>query len=513
MNFPRGWKALVGVGAGVVVVALVILWQGVEYYTSRSAFCGGNCHTMGEQYAAWQNSKHHGAKSAKGQQAECIDCHFVPGGKKTLQAKFIGLRHLAAYLADPKAHLPVRAKIPDGACLSCHDKGKLRDTPIKFAGKVDFKHGPHFDKPIEGQFDKPIEGQQIFCDTCHTKETKDKHFEVSPQTCFTCHFTVAQTTPSAAAVKPADAKPADGKLVPPVLKMAEFIKPAHGATTAAPLNQGRGKCATCHVIPTKSLQAQLQDNSPDRTPISHQTLMEAKVRCESCHFGVVQGNGAVQTAGCFSGCHSKSEDVLAKASDGKLMHERHTSTQRADCRDCHAPIVHAKPKDYLDPVRAECRLCHENSHEAQRILLAGLPVAKGIRGTPQLMDAVSTTCVACHIGEKRGRGHTVKIGSGEACASCHGEKHKKMVEDWKLLLDKEVGNLRKLEQDAEAAADKAKAAGKNVTEAMTMIAEARRLVDIVAFGNGVHNKKYAVMILDEASGRFEDAIQMLEKGG
>ena len=43
-----------------------------------------------------------------------------------------------------------------------------------------------------------------------------------------------------------------------------------------------------------------------------------------------------------------------------------------------------------------------------------------------------------------------------------------------------------------------------------MLAKGEELVNIVRIGNGVHNKKYAIGILDGAFGNFEDSIDLLE---
>ena len=45
------------------------------------------------------------------------------------------------------------------------------------------------------------------------------------------------------------------------------------------------------------------------------------------------------------------------------------------------------------------------------------------------------------------------------------------------------------------------------------MADGREMLDIVRFGNGVHNKKYAINILDGAIGNFEDVIDLLESEG
>ena len=44
-----------------------------------------------------------------------------------------------------------------------------------------------------------------------------------------------------------------------------------------------------------------------------------------------------------------------------------------------------------------------------------------------------------------------------------------------------------------------------------MIAKGDELVDIVRVGNGVHNKKYAIAILDGAFGNYEDSIDLIEE--
>ena len=122
VNIKLSWGAsAVVLGAGLLVILAV--WGGMEYYTAQSSFCGGSCHTMTEQYEAWQSNAHHVGNNAEGVQAECIDCHFLPGEHTSMKAKYEGLRHLAAYLYDRDAPLPIRPVIPDGACLQsgCHD--------------------------------------------------------------------------------------------------------------------------------------------------------------------------------------------------------------------------------------------------------------------------------------------------------------------------------------------------------------------------------------------------------
>jgi len=495
-----------GTAVASIAIALLVLaggWFAQEAYTSRSEFCGGSCHTMTEQFVAWKNNKHHASRSQGGEQAECIDCHFLPGEKHGFKAKMEGLRHLAAYLYDPEAPLPIRPVIKDGACLQggCHAVDKFQDKELEFTEKVRFKHKPHFG-------DKALKGQKLTCDTCHFKVTAEKHFEVPKEICFLCHL----------------------KLEKPTLEKASVEEVTIGAGTIEKIsfkqrpsinfNAGNSKCDTCHVIPTKSLQEQLSAEDSKVKAITHQTIKEAGVACEGCHFEVVKGHGEINTGnvvsnGCLS-CHNRSTELLSKANDGKLMHDEHIAKPRADCFDCHGVIEHRNRADHLDFVREDCTLCHQDQHKYQKMLLAGVPIVEGIKATPHLMFKVNTNCMGCHLKKKLSKGHAVRTGAPETCAACHTPDHKKMLSAWRKQVGGEVQDAMELEQEVLAAltaAAKKGAAPEALATARDLLATGHKYLEVVRIGNGVHNKKYAITILDKAFESFEDALDLLEADG
>lgn len=458
---------------------------------------------MTEQYEGWKNSKHHASKSTEGTQAECIECHFLPGEKGGFKAKMEGIRHLAAYLYDPEAPLPIRPVIKDGSCLQsgCHSVDKFQDKELKFNGKARFTHKPHFG-------DKALKGQRLTCDTCHFKVTTEKHFEVPNDICYLCHL----------------------KLDKPTLQEAQVEKVTIGEGAVEKIsfrqrptidfNQGNSKCDTCHTIPTKSLQSQISADDSLIKPITHQTMKEAKVDCEGCHFEVVKGHGEINTGnvvsnGCLR-CHNRSEDLLSKATNGKLMHDEHIAKPRADCFDCHSAIEHKNRTDHLDFVREDCTLCHQNQHKYQKFLLAGIPVVEGIRTTPHLMFKVNTNCMGCHLKKKLSNGHAVRTGAPETCAACHTPEHNKMLDDWRKQVGKEIKDVEEVLLEAQQAMETARQRGvgaDTLTKADAMIASGKELLDVVRIGNGIHNKKYAITIIDEVFGYFEDAIDLLADSG
>ncbi len=490
-------------GVAIALVALVVLlgagYGGVEYYTSSSDFCGGSCHTMTEQYEAWKKNTHHAANNQKDFQAECIDCHFLPGDKHSLKAKYEGLRHLFAYLYDRDAPLPIRPKIPDGACLQsgCHAKPDFQDKELKFGEKARFKHTVHFT-------DKALKGQELTCDTCHFKVTAERHFEVPKDICFLCHLKLEAPTLEKAVTTSGG---------------AQIERISFAGRPSIDFNEGPSRCDICHQIPTKSLQRQLEAGNPLVKAITHQTIKEAGVACESCHFEIVKGHGEVNTGnvvsnGCLT-CHNRSQALLDAAKDEKLMHDKHVATHEADCFDCHSVIEHKSRTDHLDFVRSDCLLCHEDQHKYQKLLLAGTPVNENVSATPHLMFNVNTNCMGCHLKKTVATGHSVRTGAPGTCVACHTPEHSKMLNDWNKLLVDEVKGAEEVEQEALEALKAAdgKVAADTFKAAAAMIAKGREYLDIVRFGNGVHNKKYAIMILDEAYGQFEEGIELLDSGG
>lgn len=500
--FSVTWITIL-VAVAVLAALLAGAWYAQEKYTSRSEFCGGTCHTMTEQYLAWQNDRHHASKNPQGKQADCVTCHFLPGEKNGFKAKMEGLRHLAAYLYNPDAPLPIRPKVPSGSCLQsgCHAQAELEARDIQFTEKVRFNHKPHLG-------DKALAGQELACDTCHFKVTAEKHFEVPTEICALCHLKKQSPTIEQAGT---ELVMIDGN---PVERITFEDRPA------IDFNSGLSRCSTCHTIPTRSLQGQLSAEDSNVKPITHQTIQAAGVACESCHFDVVEGHGEVETGnvvsnGCLT-CHNRSAALMAKATDGKLMHDAHVTPRTADCFDCHTVIEHKNRTDHLDAVRQDCALCHQDEHLNQKILLSGTPVAEDIQATPHLMFKVNTNCMACHLKKEVSQGHIVRKGAPETCVACHTPEHAGMLADWRKQLETELAAATEIELEADAALAAARQSGIGqdiLSQAEGMIAAGKRYLEIVRVGNGVHNKKYAITILDQAFVSFEETIDLLDSGG
>ncbi len=466
-------------------------------------FCG-YCHILTypgviqKSYELWKKSKH--------KEIGCAECHYPPI-ETDRSDKTSG-----SNLATASTHIPknspehfsyiklggetirTRPMISDASCMTanCHGKpdDKFKTKKIKFTEKVLFVHEPHLEKKNQ------IEGQQVNCTSCHQHETDTKKFEVSKAACHLCHF-----------------------------KNVRF-------------NQDRGKCTQCHELPTKPIQ------TSGEKPITHEMLQKANVSCAGCHIELIQAagggryealfeDGELKTAlvlnagqikkeNCLA-CHDRAK-VLKEDGNRKLMHQKHVTVKNARCLDCHQPIQHTKAdidqpimaaytgSDMNQPRLPGCAACHPEPHRYQRLLSAG-PKRPGVSRTPDFMFTARTNCLGCHIEKEfNAKGQIIMKASAKTCVRCHTKDHKKMLKEWKTELSNEIKYGKEIEQEALTALAKAKLPEPKLVEARKRLNQGQENLNIVKFGNGVHNKKYSIMLIDAAITHFEEMINYLEEG-
>jgi len=473
-------------------------------------FCG-YCHVLTypgivqKGYDLWKKGKHN--------KFGCVECHYPPkevaekpsGSTTTVEIKpaHIPKKPPArfSYLQLGGETIMTRPRVTEASCMTaaCHGKpdDQFKTKKIKFTEKVAFIHEPHLDKK------KQIEGQMVTCTSCHQHETETKKFEVSQQSCHLCHF-----------------------------KNVKF-------------NQDRGRCELCHELPQKPIQ------TSGEKPITHQVLKDAKVSCGSCHYDVIQasgrakyeayfekgvlktalvmGAGDIKKGNCFA-CHDQTK-ALKEVANKKLMHEKHVTVKNARCFDCHQVIRHKKSvADQAVAAKADdnktmvqkpmserfitdsCLACHPGPHQLQRQLAEGLK-RKDVPATPGFHFKARATCLACHLERQfTKKGTPVLMASAKTCAGCHPGRQK-LLEDWKADLENMIKDTLEVQKEALDAmsAAKAKLAEPKLTEARNLLKEGQQNLKMVQFGNGVHNKKYALYLLDAAMIRFEDVLDYIEE--
>jgi hypothetical protein len=126
---------------------------------------------------------------------------------------------------------------------------------------------------------------------------------------------------------------------------------------------------------------------------------------------------------------------------------------------------------------------------------------------------VRTNCFGCHNEFKStDNGQMVLGASGKTCVKCHTKDHEKMLQDWKKELKKEIEYSREIMQEAVAVLNQAesKLSKADLKTAETIMKRGQDYMNMVTYGNGVHNKKYSIMLIDAAISSFDDVMDYVE---
>lgn len=554
--------ALGAIGTAILIVLIVggIGLAGVEYHTSRPTFCG-SCHVMDPYYASWSHDLH-GAKLG----VLCVDCHYAPGERFTIQAKFKGLSQVASYFSGRYGTGRPRAHVSDDSCLTsdCHGdrayetkrlpigepqtETRLVDgSPIEVTRQptVAFYHEKHLNvenrllevqrerevvrarlegvlgregfqrvqqiacsvRPAE-QLDAELRGaltelgagpdairdaetlrdlehrhtrlkqlEGLTCSSCHQYDASgQRHMTVTVQNCFTCHF------------------------------------------TNEAFNRGTAACLKCHEPPTRAVVIHGGEGATS-TPVlmDHRDIVARGIDCASCHLDVVRASASVTERECRQ-CHDQDRFLVDFATRNTETVERyhaiHVARQRARCEDCHPEVVHklidplrTTPTGFLEPVLNDCQHCHPGHHREQVQMLAGVGGTGGLRNTPNAMLGARLNCRACHVDAGEGaKGDAVIRATQRGCVACHSEDYAQLFEQWHSEVEAALKEARALLARVEQAA-----AGRPVLpqEVRERIEAARHNVQFVAVAGGMHNKHYALQLLDAARRELGQAEQLL----
>lgn len=334
----------------------------------------------------------------------------------------------------------------------------------------------------------------ITCAACHTFDaTGENHFKVNQQVCFTCHF------------------------------MNQSF------------NRETGECLKCHEPPSRmiavhSLTTTTTTTRPTVTTkdasamMDHRDIVERKIDCASCHLDVIQRGPAVSERECGH-CHDQERYLRGFATRStetvEDYHRIHVAAQHARCTDCHRAIVHrliepslvGTSEDFLLPVLNDCRHCHPNHHEEQVDLLAGVGGLGVARPMPNAMFGSRLNCRACHVQSGSDfKGDPLIKATESTCVACHSDDYRRLFEQWlseiKNYIEEAESSLRRADERIDAL----KKAGKSIPEHVRQQVDlARHNIRLVSAGNGIHNKNYALQLLDLSIRDLDEAMVTLAK--
>lgn len=551
--------------AGIALIVLLVLsgvgLTGADYYTTRPNFCG-TCHVMDPYYKSWSHDLH-GAKLG----VLCVQCHYAPGERFTLHAKFKGLSQVASYFSGRYGAARPRAHVADESCLvsNCHGNrdfmpkllviGKPRmetrmvdgqPTEVMRSPTVHFFHDKHLDvkdrqeeteaaiaaiqsgfraKLAVGAFerlqsaarsvepaeqrtadldhlvgelalskedrDKALEWSDLehrelrikqleglHCASCHNYDgTGGGHLAVNQAVCFNCHFA-----------------------------NQEF-------------NHATGECLTCHEPPTRSIlvHAPTTSQSSEAVMMDHQDVMQRGIDCASCHYDVIRGAATVSRRECTH-CHDQDKFTVGFDQRDTVKvaeyHAIHVAQQRARCEDCHLTIAHGllKPNDvasagFLDLVRDDCQHCHPAHHAEQMHMLTGTGGAGLPRAVPNAMLGSRLNCRACHTQPSQdAKGDALVRANAQSCVQCHGPDYADLFDQWRneIMQYAETADARL--KELEQAMRERDIPSPELTK---LLDEARQNIRLVRIGGGLHNRPFALQLLDIARTNLDKVDQQV----
>lgn len=417
-RFFYRWLKRLAISTVVLIVLGTSVVTTAEYKTRSPEFCG-SCHVMTPYHASWQKDVHGGKL-----EVACIDCHYAPGERSTINAKLRGLSQVTSYFSGRYGTSRPRAHVDNQSCLTskCHGDLRFMDKEISIGGTVKFIHSKHLssDKQKQDAVQKKVQELTESLSKRIDKEHLEKLEEIARQ-CIPAqerndrmvelvkgaglnidrqelvqfsqyhHLDVrlAQLTNLQCTNCHSYGVPERGKLAvssdSPVSANHFSVKTTTCFTchfTNEDFDTGTGSCLKCHTLPTKPITVH-SELKPDestklKTPelaketiqMDHQAMLKRNVHCIACHADVARENSTVTKRDCQR-CHDRPEyfdkwKTPVSLDLAKHYHAVHVPGQRAKCMDCHSEIHH--------------QLVHGATAQGQ----------------PMFLSSVMADCAACH---------------------------------------------------------------------------------------------------------------------
>ena len=345
------------VTVAVVVVGLLVVYNGAFFVANYFPNSCRACHYMDPYVEQWKASAHAGVT--------CIKCHsFSPVFITVTTLKY------ATGLYNPRP----RAIVKDASCLAkgCHE-GRIKSGKAAL-GSITFDHEDHMTKLRRGE--------QLRCTSCHYSIVQGEHIQkgshVLPDTdvCFLCHFKGISAGQALGGCPGCHGTPT--KVVEhsgfmfshdSYLKIGVACKQCH-----IRVSEGDGKvddahCYDCHVGRV--------DKKGDVLALHRTHVTANAIRCFQCHEKVRHGTVElvktfeVQCDGCHKRLHTYQKEMYmgAGAKGVPDTPSRMFSAQVA-CDGCHTKSVEVRESGVSFPgerklaaERQSCVACHGKRYD------------------------------------------------------------------------------------------------------------------------------------------------------
>jgi nitrate/TMAO reductase-like tetraheme cytochrome c subunit len=336
----KRWLKRLVITVVVLTIFAALLLAGAEHHTAKPSFCG-SCHIMEPYYASWEADIHGGKLDVA-----CVDCHYAPGERTTVNAKLRGLSQVASYVSGRYGSTRPRAHVSNLSCTTakCHGDGKFLDKEISL-GTVKFVHSKHLKYDQEKR--KAAQQELATLTESFRGELGDERLteletiakEAGPAK-ERIHRLVELTTSWSMPAAQQEleqfsilhhrqvrvAQLDDLQCTNCHTYSAEEPHSQRGgsahhfsATTTScytchfnneGFNTGTNRCLSCHTLPTQQITihpemspedlARLNTSELTKAPVKmdHQTILERKVDCIACHADVASEDSLVTRRDC-----------------------------------------------------------------------------------------------------------------------------------------------------------------------------------------------------------------------
>jgi len=236
--------------------------------------------------------------------------------------------------------------------------------------------------------------------------------------------------------------------------------------------------------------------------VDHPQYVRDRISCISCHATVIQGSGDIDPRFCQN-CHNEPER-FNRYDEPEEMHRIHITDHKIECAQCHTSIEHKVQALDAATAQLDCVQCHENAHDAQRRLYAGLG-GHGTPTEPSKMFLARVACDGCHEKAAKLEAHAnVKVAGEASCMSCHGIRYANMLPSWKRGMDERIAKVAPVVAGARATLG---AVGtRQRVAADSLLRQAQENLDLVTVGKSAHNVTYADQLLRAALTLVRQAV-------
>jgi predicted CXXCH cytochrome family protein len=163
----------------------------------------------------------------------------------------------------------------------------------------------------------------------------------------------------------------------------------------------------------------------------------------------------------------------------------------------------------------DCRHCHPNHHHEQAELLQGVGGEGVHRAMPNAMFGSRLNCRACHAQPGSDfKGAPLVEATAQTCVACHSEDYRSLFDQWVHEIAEYARQAEEAMGSVTARIEQIRSTGGEVPAGVEeAVAEAAHNIALVRSANGIHNKNYALQLLDLAVRSLDEAMAKMAPRG